>query len=220
MRPPRSGLRPRSRRASCPESRDASTPFAAATCTSTAAAAARRRSVFESGLGDSHRAWQYVAPEVWRTRRPSACTTGGARLQPARSEARDGAREGEGLCTRCWLAARVKPPYVLVGHSYGGMLVHVYAADYPQDVARCRPGRLLASRSERANGSRRSRRRAPVRIRAHARPLRPQGAGVREPEGVDWARSSDEARAAGSLGTTPLVVLTGRPARLQRCVPP
>ena len=32
-------------------------------------------------------------------------------------------------------AANVDGPYVLVGHSYGGMVVRVYAAAYPHDVA-------------------------------------------------------------------------------------
>jgi pimeloyl-ACP methyl ester carboxylesterase len=32
----------------------------------------------------------------------------------------------------------VKPPLVLVGHSYGGWLVRLYAATYPADVAELR----------------------------------------------------------------------------------
>src|SRR2546421_725954 len=32
-------------------------------------------------------------------------------------------------------AAGVGPPYVLVGHSYGGLLVHLYATTYAKDVA-------------------------------------------------------------------------------------
>jgi pimeloyl-ACP methyl ester carboxylesterase len=32
-------------------------------------------------------------------------------------------------------AAGVTPPYVLVGHSFGGMVVRLYASDYPDEVA-------------------------------------------------------------------------------------
>jgi pimeloyl-ACP methyl ester carboxylesterase len=41
--------------------------------------------------------------------------------------------------------ARVGPPYVLVGHSYGGRIARVYAKTYPRDVAGMvliDPGRL------------------------------------------------------------------------------
>ena len=32
-------------------------------------------------------------------------------------------------------AAQISPPYILVGHSFGGLLVRAYAARYPGDVA-------------------------------------------------------------------------------------
>ena len=38
-------------------------------------------------------------------------------------------------CTRCWKRPRFPRPYILVGHSFGGMLVRAYAARYPGDVA-------------------------------------------------------------------------------------
>src|SRR5262245_17966452 len=31
-------------------------------------------------------------------------------------------------------AAKIAPPYILVGHSYGGLLVRLYTAEYPKDV--------------------------------------------------------------------------------------
>lgn len=33
------------------------------------------------------------------------------------------------------LAAGIAPPYILVGHSFGGLVVRRYAADFPEDVA-------------------------------------------------------------------------------------
>ena len=32
-------------------------------------------------------------------------------------------------------AAEVPPPYVLVGHSFGGLTIRAYAASHPEDVA-------------------------------------------------------------------------------------
>ena len=31
--------------------------------------------------------------------------------------------------------ARIAPPYVLVGHSLGGLVIRVYATEYPSEVA-------------------------------------------------------------------------------------
>ena len=31
-------------------------------------------------------------------------------------------------------AAEVAPPYILVGHSYGGLLVRLYTAEYPKEL--------------------------------------------------------------------------------------
>jgi pimeloyl-ACP methyl ester carboxylesterase len=163
--------------------------------------------VFESGLGDSHRAWQYVAPEVSNSTTVCVYDRAGndySQLAPKRATAREKVKDLHALLA----AARVKPPYVLVGHSYGGMLVHVYAADYPQDVA----GVVLVDSSHPDQNKRMVAALPPpragedlelTRVRSGLRVL-----GFANPEGVDWARSSDEARAAGSLGTTPLVVVT------------
>jgi pimeloyl-ACP methyl ester carboxylesterase len=143
--------------------------------------------VFESGLGDGHRSWQFVAPELSNS--TTVCTYDRAgldfsQLAPKRATARAKVKDLHALLR----AGRERPPYVLVGHSYGGMLVHVYESVYPRDVA----GIVLLDSSHPDQQAR-------------------MGASPRNfpnPEGVDWIRSSDEARAAGSFGDKPLVVVT------------
>jgi pimeloyl-ACP methyl ester carboxylesterase len=156
--------------------------------------------IFESGLGGSHRDWQWVAPELANS--TTVCTYDRAgldfsQLAPKRATARAKVRDLHALLR----AARVRPPYVLVGHSYGGMLVHLYASDYPRDVA----GVVLVE-SAHPNQQARFRAALPVslrRVRAQVAP-----GNFPNPEGVDWVRSSNQARRAGPLGDTPLVVVT------------
>ena len=46
-------------------------------------------------------------------------------------------------------AAAVPGPYVLVGHSYGGMLMRLYASTYPDEVVGHGAGRCLLGRAGR-----------------------------------------------------------------------
>lgn len=163
--------------------------------------------VFEAGLGDGHYGWQQVAPELANT--TQVCTydrSGLAFSQLARKLAT--AREKVEDLHALLAAARVRTPYVLVGHSYGGMLVHVYADEYPREVA----GVVLLDSSH-PDQAARFRAALPPRRAGEARSLRQLRAALAvktfpNAEGVDWAKSSDEARAAGPLGDTPLVVVT------------
>jgi pimeloyl-ACP methyl ester carboxylesterase len=90
--------------------------------------------VFESGAGTGLNTWSAVLEDV------SAFAT-----VVAYDRAGIGASEDDGRPPtpqhvvrklRALLAAAgVKPPYVLVGHSWGGLLIRVFAALYPGDVA-------------------------------------------------------------------------------------
>ena len=133
--------------------------------------------------------------------------------------------------------ARVKGPYILLGHSMGGLLVRAYAKTYPREVAGVG---LMESSEEIYNGR-------PDNTRAVAATARPVGGAIQAAEaGVDipalhppkapreepvairasvfragqedlatMARLPDELRALGGLGElgrTPLVVVSrGRP---------
>jgi pimeloyl-ACP methyl ester carboxylesterase len=162
--------------------------------------------VLEAGLGGDHRAWSDVQPELARTTRVCSYDRAGlglSQLAPRRATATAKADELRDLLA----AARVEPPYVLVGHSYGGLLVRVFAGAHADEVA----GVVLVDASH------------PDQRRAFLQTLRArrvgENAAVRElrreivrvtpnPEGVDWRASSDEARAAGTLGSRPLVVVS------------
>jgi pimeloyl-ACP methyl ester carboxylesterase len=162
--------------------------------------------VLEPGLNGDHRGWSLVQPQLARTTRVCSYDRSGlglSQLAPKRGTAREKASDLHALLQ----AARVDGPLVLAGGSYGGMLVHVYAAAYPKDVA----GLVLVDSSS-PDQARRflaalppPRTGAPPALRELRRIL---GETRRNPEGVDWTASADEARAAGSLGDKPLVVLT------------
>jgi pimeloyl-ACP methyl ester carboxylesterase len=89
--------------------------------------------VFESGLGDDLTPWAQVAEEVaTRTRTFAYSRPGYGQSEPS-LEPRDAAHIVEEL--RALLAARGHaPPYVLVGHSFGGAYMELFAKAHPTEV--------------------------------------------------------------------------------------
>jgi pimeloyl-ACP methyl ester carboxylesterase len=159
--------------------------------------------VLEAGLGEDHRDWSLVQPELAQTTRVCSYDRAGlglSQLAPKRHTALEKARDLHGLLE----AAGVDGPFVLVGHSYGGMLARVYAAAYPKDVA----GLVLLDSSH-PDQVRRFLATLPRKGESRVlRELRKSLTATRNPEGVNWKASSEEDRAAGSLGDRPLVVVT------------
>jgi len=164
--------------------------------------------ILEAGLGEDHRDWEPVQSEIaLRTR---VCSydrlgIGFSQQAPKRATADQKADDLHALLA----AANVDGPYVLVGHSYGGMLVRVYAAAYPHDVAGLvlldsahpdQDRRFLAALPPRRAGEAQELR--DLRRAIHSSPNAPN------PEGVNWKLSTDETRAAGTLGERPLIVVT------------
>jgi pimeloyl-ACP methyl ester carboxylesterase len=90
--------------------------------------------VFDSGLGDGTKAWGLVQPVI--ARRTRACSYDRAGLGFSDPAQRPGtsANAVDDL-HRLLAAARIEPPYVLVGHSLGGMNMKLYAETYPAEVA-------------------------------------------------------------------------------------
>lgn len=90
--------------------------------------------VFESGLGADVSAWDQVLPEV------AAFATAFAYSRPGlgHSERTETPRTGRVVIEelRATLRSRgLAPPYVLVGHSLGGLYLQLFARRYPQEVA-------------------------------------------------------------------------------------
>jgi pimeloyl-ACP methyl ester carboxylesterase len=90
--------------------------------------------VFESGLGNYKETWDKVFPIIATTNAVFAYDRPGIGQSTATFRPRDGATIVEDL--RALLKSRnVQPPYVLVGHSAGGLYMQLYARRYPSEVA-------------------------------------------------------------------------------------
>jgi pimeloyl-ACP methyl ester carboxylesterase len=87
--------------------------------------------VFEAGLGSGHEAWSRVAPEIAdRTRVCVYDRAGIGRSEPRpETTSTPGAMADE--LARLLEASGIAGPVVLVGHSYGGMVVQLAADRYP-----------------------------------------------------------------------------------------
>jgi pimeloyl-ACP methyl ester carboxylesterase len=89
--------------------------------------------VFEAGLGDDWTSWDQVANQVAKSTRVFAYSRPGYGQSEASEEPREGSQIVEDL--RTILAAQdVKPPYVLVGHSFGGAYMELFAKAHPSEV--------------------------------------------------------------------------------------
>ena len=94
-----------------------------------------RTVIFESGLGDTLDVWSKVQPRVAAgcARTVSYDRAGYSGSDPAES-ARDAVNIVAEL--RAALARRkIRPPYVLVGHSLGGLYMQYFARNYPREMA-------------------------------------------------------------------------------------
>jgi len=98
--------------------------------------------------------------------------------------------------------AEISGPVVMVGHSYGGLVAQLYAAQNPENTA----GLVLVDSLQKDNLSR-----SDEILGAQAMALFMQGV-QNNPEGVDLAASFDQNAAFADLGDLPLTVITaGRP---------
>jgi pimeloyl-ACP methyl ester carboxylesterase len=90
--------------------------------------------VFESGLGNYKETWDKVFPIIATTNAVFAYNRPGIGQSTSTSRPRNGTTIVEDL--RALLKSRnVKPPYVLVGHSAGGLYMQLFSRRYPSEVA-------------------------------------------------------------------------------------
>jgi pimeloyl-ACP methyl ester carboxylesterase len=90
--------------------------------------------IFEAGLGDTMEVWSHVQPRI------ADCTLTVAynRAGYAGSDPANGPRDSATIVAelRAELSRRnIKPPYILVGHSLGGLYMQYFARNYPHEVA-------------------------------------------------------------------------------------
>ena len=90
--------------------------------------------LFESGIAATNLNWHHVQENVSRfTSTASYDRSGLGWSSPCRT-----ARTPRNITSELHIMLRlagVKPPYILVGHSFGGLVVRRYAVTYPEDVA-------------------------------------------------------------------------------------
>jgi pimeloyl-ACP methyl ester carboxylesterase len=89
--------------------------------------------IFESGFGTDLRAWRKVAPEIARVARTVTYSRAGYGSSDPRPEPRTIEQNTIEL-EQMIAAAKFAPPYILVGHSYGGLLARSFAARHPGQV--------------------------------------------------------------------------------------
>jgi pimeloyl-ACP methyl ester carboxylesterase len=176
--------------------------------------------VLEAGFAASRDTWNAVQPALAATTRTCAYDRAGLGSSLPMPGVHDAADEVADL-GRLLRAAHIPPPYVLAGHSYGGLLVRLFAAAHPGETA----GVVLVDAMGRDQDARFRRlwRAQPAAVRrlvpAPAAPTDAAGVNVRAGEALD-AR-------VRSLGDVPLVVVSrgrsadedkGLPVGLQRGV--
>jgi pimeloyl-ACP methyl ester carboxylesterase len=90
--------------------------------------------ILESGLGDGGFIWARVQEGVAQTARVCAYDRPGLGWSDFVSQPFDGGEVAENL-HKLLVNAGVRGPYVLVGHSMGGLYIREFAWHYPQEVA-------------------------------------------------------------------------------------
>jgi len=89
--------------------------------------------IFENGLGASMHSWNKVFPVIGKDATVFAYNRPGYGSSDPAATPRDGAHIVDEL--RAFLRSRgLMPPYVLVGHSLGGLYMQLFARKYPDEV--------------------------------------------------------------------------------------
>lgn len=149
--------------------------------------------VFEAGLGNGIASWGAVPDEVARFARVVLYERAGiGRSVPlARPGVPVTAAAVAGALHALLHAAGLRPPFILVGHSLGGLYVQMFARRYPAEVA----GVVLLDASSPD---------APAALKTRAR-LEPGSAAYLEEEGI--AASNRQVTQAGPFPPVPLTVI-------------
>ncbi|WP_426701510.1 alpha/beta fold hydrolase [Rhodanobacter sp. Col0626] len=89
--------------------------------------------IFDSGLSDSTIAWALVQPAISKTNATCSYDRAGMGFSDAATRPGTAANDVDDI-HKALQGAHIKPPYVVVGHSAGGMAVRVFADRYRDEV--------------------------------------------------------------------------------------
>ncbi|QFT89087.1 Dihydrolipoyllysine-residue acetyltransferase component of acetoin cleaving system [Bacillus sp. THAF10] len=90
--------------------------------------------ILEAGMGGTHLDWSFIQDGI--SKKNTVLSYDRAGYGWSEESARDLTVQQHVNTLRMLLQElRLKPPFVLVGHSYGGLMMREFAATYPQDVA-------------------------------------------------------------------------------------
>lgn len=89
--------------------------------------------IFEAGLGDQVRAWAMVQPAIEKVTRTCSYDRAGLGFSDSSGQPGTAANAVDDL-HRLLAAGSIKPPYVLVGHSLGGLYMQLFADRYRSEV--------------------------------------------------------------------------------------
>jgi pimeloyl-ACP methyl ester carboxylesterase len=160
--------------------------------------------VLEAGLGDTSDTWSQVQPAVARF----ACVCSYDRAGLGRSDPALTPRTCQDMVADLHALLRIaeiEPPYILVGHSFGGMNVRLYASQHPDEVA----GMVLIDASHEDKDIRFEQVLSEELIQRHRAHLNDPS---RNSEHVDKLKSAEQVRTADQRFMFPLIALTrGRP---------
>ena len=154
--------------------------------------------VLEAGFGGNAGNWRDVQRQLGRTTRTCAYDRAGLGNSVALSGVHYAQDEINDL-QRLLDAAGIAPPYVLVGHSYGGLLVRLFAKAHPDETA----GVVLVDAVGR-DQMRRDLAAWPKSLVPAAR----REAARRVRDGVDLVAGDALSTGVRTLGETPLAVIT------------
>ena len=157
--------------------------------------------VLEAGAGNSAKTWSDVFDPIAAFARVCAYDRQGLGTSESTANPQSGVAAVETLHALLQ-AAGERPPFVMAGHSYGGMLIRLYATRYPSEVA----GLVLVDSSHEEQLTRFASLPVPPRPAAtETPPAAPPSIGR---EQIDLAETSRALAAAPWHADIPLVVLS------------
>ncbi len=153
--------------------------------------------ILDAGMGGASDSWSRIQPEIAKFTRVCSydrANTGQSDSVPKPRTIEQIVDDLHNLLTN----AKVPAPYVLVGHSFGGMNVRMYADKYPANAA----GMVLVDSSLEDLFARWD-----AFVDAESM-KRKRARMIDNPEGVDWEATCAKVRAANWRSNIPLIVLT------------